>query len=371
MQIFSIVPRLAPAIDGVGDYALCLAEQLDQTFAIKTHFIVGDPDWQGESRLKGFSVSRTEARSTEALLSLLQTAQPPSTILLHYVPHGYARKACPFWLIRALQIWKHQNPQANLVTMFHELYALGVPWSSDFWLSPIQKSLAIQLAQLTDRCLTSCESYAILLHQFGQGKHGHIPLLSVPSNLGEPIEIPALVERQPRLIIFGQTGAKARVYKNPKQLSQICQALDIQEILDIGPPTGLNLNHLTKLPIVEMGFQSSAKASALLLDSIAGIINYDPNRLAKSGIFAAYCAHGILPISDQVSSQPSNGLSPGVHYWSPGLNPIGLDSIAKSSTIDYFQTIADNAQTWYQTHNLSTQSKIFAESIKASSSRVS
>ena len=366
MQIFSIVPRLPPKIDGVGDYALNLAHQLRQAFAIDTHFIVGDPNWVGEATIEGFPVSRVEARSTEAFLSLLQADQTRSTILLHYVPHGYAKIACPFWLIRGLQTWKHQSSQANLVTMFHELYALGVPWSSDFWLSPVQKALAIQLAQLTDRCLTSCESYATLLHQFGHGKHGHIPLLSVPSNLGEPIDVPPLAKRQPRLVVFGQTGARARVYKKPKQLSHLCHTLGIQEILDIGPSTGLMLDRLIDVPIVEMGFQSSASASNLLLDSMAGLVDYDPNRLAKSGIFAAYCAHGILPINIQVSRQPQNGLTPGVHYWSPVLDARSLDPHPQDLSIDTLQAIAQAAWKWYQSHNRTTQATVFADCINPS-----
>jgi hypothetical protein len=361
LPIISIVPRLAPAVDGVGDYALNLARQLRQNFAIDTHFIVSDPTWLEEPQIEGFAVNRVDARTTPALLALIQTDRPnSSTILLHYVPHGYAKKACPFWLIQGLKAWQQQTQNAKLVTMFHELYALGVPWSSDFWLSPVQKSLAIQLAQLTDQCLTSCESYATRLYEFGAGKHQQILTLSVPSTIGEPTQVLPLAKRQPRLVVFGQTGARTRVYKKNQQLKRICQALGIQEILDIGPPTGLKLDNLIDLPIVELGFQSSSEVSNLLLEATAGLINYDPNRLAKSTIFAAYCAHGVLPISDQVSSRFSNGLTPGTHYWSPSLN-----TIAPSSSIEGLQPIANNARAWYQTHNQNMQAKIFAELLKS------
>jgi hypothetical protein len=55
MNILQIVPRLPPAIDGVGDYALNLARQLRQDFSIHTHFLVCDPNWNGKTELEGFS----------------------------------------------------------------------------------------------------------------------------------------------------------------------------------------------------------------------------------------------------------------------------------------------------------------------------
>jgi hypothetical protein len=40
-KIHQIIPRLPPAIDGVGDYALSLARQLRHDYDIDTHFIIG------------------------------------------------------------------------------------------------------------------------------------------------------------------------------------------------------------------------------------------------------------------------------------------------------------------------------------------
>lgn len=47
IKIIQIVPQLPPAINGLGDYALNLARQLRQDFAIETHFVVGDHSWTG------------------------------------------------------------------------------------------------------------------------------------------------------------------------------------------------------------------------------------------------------------------------------------------------------------------------------------
>ncbi|MFZ4728709.1 MAG: glycosyltransferase family 1 protein, partial [Pseudanabaena sp.] len=70
-----------------------------------------------------------------------------SPVLLHYVGYGYAKRGCPVWLVDGIQRWKNLYPDRLLVTMFHELHASGTPpWTSSFWLSPLQKNLVTRLA---------------------------------------------------------------------------------------------------------------------------------------------------------------------------------------------------------------------------------
>jgi hypothetical protein len=89
-----------------------------------------------------------------------------------------------------------------------------------------------------------------------------------------------------------------------------------------------------------------------LLNSIAGFFDYNPDFLAKSGIFAAYCAHGLLPVSARCSALPVDSIEAGKHYWMPDGSTTGLKELE-------LQAIANNAHTWYQTHNLSVQARIF------------
>ena len=55
------VPRLPPAIDGVGDYALNLARQLRKDFNIQTHFIVGNSTWKCAENLRSSKLIFQEA----------------------------------------------------------------------------------------------------------------------------------------------------------------------------------------------------------------------------------------------------------------------------------------------------------------------
>src|SRR5437763_11985208 len=155
MHLFSIIPRLPPLVDGIGDYALSLAQLLREEIDVDTHFIVTDPAWTGVGQIDGFEVTHLSARSTGELLSALPAND--ATVLLHYEGYGYATRGCPLWLVNALEQWRAEDNRRRLVTMFHELYATGPPWTSAFWLSSVQRKLMTRLARLSDPWMTSLE----------------------------------------------------------------------------------------------------------------------------------------------------------------------------------------------------------------------
>lgn len=355
-DVTSIVPRLPPAIDGVGDYALNLARQLRQDFNIQTHFVIGDRTWSGAAEIEGFPVSKISDRSPDALLNLLSNDHS-SSILLHYVGYGYAQRGCPVWLVDGLQRWKSLFPKRSLVTMFHEISASGPPWTSAFWLSSLQRSLAARLAQMSDRCITSKQLYADIITRISQGKHNQVPFLPVFSNVGEPDKLPLdLSKRQRRLVVFGGVAKRARVYGNCQTtLEYVCQKLNIQEIWDIGVPTGITPSSIGKVPILEIGEQPAKEVSNIFTQSLAGFSDYNPDYLAKSTIFAAYCAHRLLPINSKVTTSIIDGIKPGKHYWVHNTQDQELENHLN------VQEIADNAYSWYLTHNLVIQSKTFAQ----------
>ena len=356
MQVTALVTRLPPALDGVGDYALNLAHRLRKDFGIKTHFVVCTPTWTGATEIEGFRVTQVSDCSVNSLLSVLPSEEFSSSIvLLHYVNYGYAKRGCPVWLVDGLQRWKAFGTNRSVVTMFHETYAFGPPWASSFWLSPLQRNLAARLARLSDCCLTSRQGYAERLQELSRGKHTQIPILPVFSNIGEPKQVPLLIERNRRIVVFGSPSNRLRVYQESwAELELTCKLLKIEEIWDIGSTTGLSLATVNGVPVVELGKQSAAEISVFLLNSLAGFFNYTPEYLAKSTIFAAYCAHGLLPISHVSSDLTTDGIIDGKHYWIPGNNTEELNSVAQ------LQAIADHAHAWYQTHNLSVQAKTFA-----------
>jgi hypothetical protein len=358
IPFISIVPRLPPIVDGLGDYALNLARELHNNFGIKSQFIVGDPSWSGGDDVEGFSTIRLTEHSSNCLLSGLSNSDPLCTVLLHYVGYGYAKRGAPVWLVKGLERWRTSHEEARLLTMFHEVYASGPLWTSSFWLSSLQKNLAARLARLSDSCLTSREGYAEILKELSRNKHRSIPTLPVFSNIGEPEQTPLpLKDRKRRLVIFGGRSNRARVYENSlAALERVCRALAIEEIFDVGPPTDTLVSQINGVPLIQTGKRPATEISALLSDSVAGYFDYNTAFLAKSTIFAAYSAHGVIPISAPCENKSADDLEAGTHYWIAEPNKTIL-SLADG------QGIADNAYTWYQTHKLSEHVKTFAAEI--------
>ena len=367
MSLISIVPRLPPATDGLGDYALRLARQLRSDFGLETRFVVGDPNWSGDNSLDGFSVACLEERSAAALSSVLADATASPAVLLHYVGYGYARRGAPVWLASGLEKWRAGNEKSRLLTMFHEVYASGPLWTSSFWLSFLQKHLAARLSRLSDSCLTSREGYAEILNVLSRQKHSSIPTLPVFSNIGEPEQRPLpLSDRERRLVIFGGSINRARVYDNSlAALERVCRALAIEEIIDVGPPAGSIVGSVNGVPVKQTGKRAAAEISSLLSNSVAGFFDYHTAYLAKSTIFAAYSAHGLIPVSASCDDANVDGLEAGKHYWVASAHD-------KNLSLTDGQRIADNAYAWYQTHKLSEHVKTFASEIvnvKRSTSR--
>ncbi len=362
MNVVSIVPQLPPAINGVGDYALSLARQLRKDFNIHTHFIVGNSQWNGGAEIEGFSINQVRDSNSKELTNLLtnlSAGDRPSVVLLHYVGYGYAKRGCPIWLVDGLQRWKAAYSQRSLITLFHELYAFGLPWQSSFWLSPLQQNLATRLAKLSDYGWTSQYKTVGLLSKLTNDQNCPIINLPIASTIDELAEKKSWSQRQRRLIIFGTYGRRVAIYqKSFKSLLQVVRNLDIQEVLDIGKPLSLQLPEIDGTPISILGEQPVSVLSSLFQDSIAGMIDYPANLLAKSSIFANYCASGMLPIVVGTKSitEESDGLVAGKHYWFPAKPDQPLNE-------NIAQAIADNAYDWYQNHNLSIHSQTLANMI--------
>ena len=357
-MIIQIVPRIPPAIDGVGDYSLNLARQFRKDFGIETCFLVGLSTWSGADEIEGFSVLQVKERSSAALFSLL-SEHSVSTILLHYVGYGYAKRGCPLWLADGLQRWKIHNPCSRIVTMFHEVYASGPPWASSFWLSPLQKQIAGQLVKMSDRILTSNQFMAGSLNQLMTRQDTTISILPVFSSIGESQSLPVLSMRNRQLVVFGNRNNRLQVYQQCQvALEQICRSLRIETICDIGNPTGLAISHFNGIPVIEKGIIDASEISHILASSVSGFLNFPPpSFLAKSTIFAAYCAHGVVPCMVNFSSDCIDGLVGGTHYWSTA----ALDNSLLN--LDTGKTIANSAYAWYQAHCLTVQAKIFRESL--------
>jgi hypothetical protein len=187
---------------------------------------------------------------------------------------------------------------ARVVTFFHELYATGWPWRRAFWQSARQRRVAERIARASDALMTNREQSARWLESVTGRPAGSVPHLPVPSNVGEPESVPAYEDRPPHAVVFGGVGHKRKFLTGhgARRTAQACRALGITRITDIGAPTPIDHRPFKEagVEVVQTGYLPKEEVSALLLDARVGFADYNPDYLEKSGVLAAYSAHGVV-----------------------------------------------------------------------------
>jgi hypothetical protein len=267
--------------------------------------------------------------------------------VLQYSCYGYQRYGIPNWLARALAQWKAAEPGRRLVTMFHELYAMGKPWSMSFWTSAPQRYVARSLVQLSDAAITTTHRQAKILRAWNSKIE--IALLPVSSNVGELPEDQEARPREDNLIAFGLRGTRERLYRdNPEGWAMIRERMPRAVIHDVGPPTALPIAEWTGLRCESHGELSPARISELFGATRYGVLDYTRSTLDKSGVFASYCAHGMVPIVFRHATPPSSGVKEREHYVTPSSSDWSDRETAR---------ISRNARVWYGQHDLAQHAR--------------
>jgi hypothetical protein len=352
-RLIQVVPALPPAVNGVGDYAWTLANAFGERESSAHVFVVCDPGWQagdGQQMVRRLR-ERTRAELLRHLSSLV--ADNDSTVLLHYVGYGYAGRGAPFWLIRALDAFRRRWPAAIVAVYFHELFALGPPWTSSFWLTVFQRHITAELTRLCDLWVTNRQASAdwLLL----AGPHRPHAVLPVFSNIGEPLVYNSA--RQPKAVVFGGAGLRHATYTATGDALFKWAAQQCLEIHDVGPQLGDSMleQRLAARGVRVHGRLEPQAVSSLLSDASFGVVAYPVPFIAKSGVFAAYCSHGVCPVVVSHHCPDTDGLINGHHYisWAP----------QQAAPTILAQTIGMQAFEWYKGHDLRTHSSILLKAI--------
>jgi len=119
--------------------------------------------------------------------------------------------------------------------------------------------------------------------------------------------------------------------------------------VDIGTPTGIKPNLGVRWE--EQGVLPSDRVSELLSDTRAGFFAYPTPLLGKSTVFAAYAAHGLIPVTYAENMGPNcEGLTQGVHFVNiPG----GVSACVKLD----LSAIAAEVFRWYSGHSLAVHAE--------------
>jgi hypothetical protein len=338
-DILHVVTALPPHVCGVGDYGFFVNEKIGQLSG-------------AFPRLFAPQLNQSAAEKAHHLERALEQAR---FVILEYSPYAYQRYGIPDWLLSTLKKWKASGLSNLLITVFHELYATGKIWSTAFWTSPPQRYVARAIAELSDGAITTTPRQAAILREWNPKLD--LSILAVPSNVGELATEQLGGPREIALVVFGQSGTRERSYlRNAQGWAKIRDLMPHAVVHDIGVPTGLPISELVGLRCVQHGHLSPIETSSLLANSQFGILDYSNSTLNKSGVFAAYCAHGTVPIVFNHSTPDSSTLREREHF-------LTADSLRGHA--HELAHLSQNAHKWYLGHDLTQHSRAICEFLPA------
>jgi hypothetical protein len=255
-----------------------------------------------------------------------------------------------FWLLDELtRLKRQQGNQLRTVVVFHELFASGPPWRSAFWLSRLQATIAARLARQADALWTNTEHHARWLRK-AAGPTVPLRMRPVFSNIGEPQAVRCNAMRVPRVVVFGSGTTRQRALDALRGQEERLRQLGIVELVEVGGgrpsrhlPRGLACRHAGRL--------APAEIATLLESSRFGLLDYPSRYLAKSGVFAAYAAHGCVILNTSPLGRDTDGLFAGRDYLVlPAL--IGADVHTSAH-----EARSNDVLRWYARHRLAKQAQ--------------
>ena len=321
VRLIHIAPELPPTVGGVADYTAILSRRLVE---VSDGTVEPVPMHAGDQSAEAIeidlpSVDLSGRCSAVALAETVQElaadAEGWAVVLLEYSGYGYASRGAPLWLARGLRRVCGEDG-VPLITMFHELYATGPPWTSAFWMAPLQQHVAAQLARMSAGIVTNRKSRVSWLQRHQASESIAVRMQPVFSNVGEPDRLPPFEKRARHAVVFGGGGRKSTVYDEHRNLlRRLIDQEGFSRILDIGPAEdGVLLEESWSR---SLGVLSADEISDRLASVSLGVLSYPGSRLGKSGVAAAFASHGVpfLLLNEEKSSRTTEPYVEGEHFW--------------------------------------------------------
>ena len=357
--LIQVVPRRTAEPDGIANYALALAHSLRTYHDVNNIFLSATPSVHAipvEDDWKTVCVPRRQAQTLADTVQSLSAETNAGAVVLHFSGYGYQKRGVPFWLVQGLRIWSRVR-RVPLLTIFHELYATGRPWHSSFWLCPLQKQIARNILDLSSAAITPTDLYRKHLLEWRDGSAIKITAMPVFSGVGEPGCGSPPFARTATAVVFGLAGVEDRLFGTYRpEMERIISALGIEQIFDVGPRLFSVPRTLAGVPVISKGTLPQRAVSELLQSARFGFLAYPLDFVGKSGVFAAYAAHGVVPIVLSDREGAFDGLQPSQHF---------LDGLRLGTGIgaEDFASIQCKLFTWYTSHSVKVQGEFLANSI--------
>jgi len=347
-SILQIVSGFKPNVDGMGDFARVLGDELWQQNKLRSHFLVyrtSQAPFDANEILPNSLSYSAEASPSACLkeIARLRSQNSFDCALLHYGSYAYSRngESAPFVL--AIE---ELAKDMKVLVFFHETYASGMPWKRAFWTRSQQRRGVGKLLHLSAAAFTSSTKFMQQLQDLNTTGRS-VTKIPIFSNIGEPDDLRTLDQRSRQIVIFGQLVTRIRLYRDHRRdLERVCKQLGIETIVDVGSGQSPHIpTTLAGITVRRAGWMDERQLSDLMADSIAGIVGYWPDVWEKSGVIAAYQAHALVPIL--VESAPRHIPAP------PYLPYVLAEDIArlldKDGTVSNasLQQIADASHSYY------------------------
>jgi hypothetical protein len=326
---------------GVMDYALCL----------QRHWC----DMGITTQMVALSEASAKARPlADQLRNLSPMQNDPLTVLLHYSGYGFNDRGLCYWLVRELDEARSAlNARLRVVTIFHELFASGPPWSSAFWLSSAQAWITSRIARSSDQLITNSQHHARCLHERLCAR-APVQVWPVFSTIGEPVRVTPADHREPRLAVFGSESTRRRALAKLPRHTVFLKQLGVETVSEAG-------SGASALPSdcdIECRFEGHLNEhalSVLLQESAFAMIDYPSIHLSKSTVFAAYAVHGCVVLNTAPAGPDADGLVDGQHFLT--LVPDAGVPVAAAAR----RTMSSAGRDWYAGHPLATQAASLAD----------
>ena len=339
------VPRLLiqlapPGSGGVRDFVHCLEQEWTKLGVASV----------------SMTLSKREAQAAslhDRVAALRHDTTQSCSLVLHFSGYGYGERGVCLWLLDELQALRAAMPrQLRLIVVFHELFASGPPWRSAFWLAGVQRWIATRLAQMADELWTNTAQHAVWLRSV-RGAPATVHLRPVFCNVGEPGSTPVASTRRPTAVIFGAASTRQRVCNALGGHAGELHRQGVTAVVEVGPGPVSQLATVG-LPHHHLGRLEPDALSALLQTSRFGLLDYPAELLGKSGVFAAYAAHGCVVLNTGSSEPPSDGLKAGETHLSLADLRHRPPFIVSAGWHDQ---VGQQLARWYAPHRLSEQAR--------------
>jgi hypothetical protein len=155
----------------------------------------------------------------------------------------------------------------------------------------------------------------------------------------------------------GERGKRFALCDDAGPVAQALSQLAIGELVDIGPAVPIDRRTFERagIEVKQLGHLTAAAVSNHLRACRVGLLDYPLSFVAKSSVFAAFSAHGVVPILRNPGDVSSDGALYG------GQVPSLASVVARAPSLDNLQQISQTVRHAYRENNLDCHARKLLE----------